>query len=77
MLNKDFQEHSQKEDIQTLVYKTNNDLKENLQSRNFVTGIFFQVVKESRNTINYVGMGHEPIYVYRKATNTVEKVIPG
>lgn len=37
MLNKNFQEHSQRENIQNLAFKTNNDLKENLQSRNFVT----------------------------------------
>ena len=77
MLNKDFQEHSQKDNIQSIVFKTNNNLKENLQSRNFITGIFFEIYKELKSTINFVGMWHEPIFVYRKSENKVEKIIPG
>gem|GEM_PF-4462824 len=45
LLTKNFQEHALKNDLPTIAMKTNNNLKENLQSRNFATGIFFEVIK--------------------------------
>lgn len=77
LLSKNFQEHSLKNDLQNTVLKTNNNLKENLQSRNFATGIFFEILKEYKGVINFVWLGHEPMMVYRAKTKKVEKVIPG
>ena len=77
ILSKNFQEHGAKYDLQNIALKTNNNLKENLQSRNFATGVFFEINKEYNNIVNFVGFGHEPMFVYRAKTKKVEKVIPG
>lgn len=77
LLSKNFQEHALKNDLQNTVLKTNNNLKENLQSRNFATGIFFEILKEFKWVINFVGLGHEPMLIYRAKTKKIEKVIPG
>ncbi len=77
ILSKNFQEHSAKYDLQNIALKTNNNLKENLQSRNFATGVFFEINKEYNDIVNFVGFGHEPMFVYRAKTKKVEKVIPG
>lgn len=76
LLSKNFQEHALKNDLQNTVLKTNNNLKENLQSRNFATGIFFEILKEFKGVINFVGLGHEPMLIYRAKTKKIEKVIP-
>lgn len=62
--------------IEDFVFDTNNQLKQELESRNFVTSIFFEIDKE-KNTLSYVGMGHEPMLLYKSKTKTVEKIIPG
>ena len=77
LLTKNFQEHALKNDLPTIAMKTNNNLKENLQSRNFATGIFFEVIKAFKWSINFVWFGHEPMLVYRAKTKTIEKIIPG
>lgn len=77
LLSKNFQEHSLKNDLQNTVLKTNNNLKENLQSRNFATWIFFEIHREYKGVINFVGLGHEPILVYRAKTKKIERIIPG
>jgi len=59
-----------------LAFEINNGLKQDLQSRNFITGILFQVDKEDTNNINYVWFGHEPMLVYRKQKREIEKIIP-
>lgn len=75
LINRLFREHFSK-DLNELAFEVNNWLKQDLQSRNFVTGIFFEVDKESNN-IWYVWMWHEPMFIYRKKDNKVEKIIPG
>ncbi len=77
MLNRNFQELAYKNDLRNLVLKTNNDLKENLKNRNFVTWVFFEIDKDVRDRVKFVGLGHEPLFVYKKKKKTVEKVIPG
>ena len=77
MLNRNFQELAYKNDLKSLVQKTNNDLKENLKNRNFVTWIFFEIDKEVRNRVKFVWMWHEPLFVYKKKEKKIEKVIPG
>ena len=77
MLNRNFQDLVHKNDLKNLVLKTNNDLKENLKNRNFVTWIFFEIDKDVRDKVKFVGLWHEPLFVFRKKTNKVEKIIPG
>lgn len=63
--------------LQELAFEVNNGLKQDLKNRNFITGIFFENHKDTPEKIDFVGMWHEPILVFRSATKTVEKIIPG
>lgn len=63
--------------ISKIVFEVNNALKQDLQSRNFITWIFFEVDKINISRIKYVWMGHEPMLCYRKKTRIVDKLIPG
>ena len=63
--------------ISKIVFEVNNALKQDLQSRNFITWIFFEVDKVNISRIKYVWMGHEPMLCYRKKTRIVDKLIPG
>lgn len=75
LINKLFKEHYSKE-LNEIAFEINNWLKQDLKSRNFITSIFFEVDKQSNN-IWYVWMWHEPMFIYRKKENKVEKIIPG
>lgn len=77
VLSKTFQEEGPKDDIVNLTFTINNTLKENLQSKNFVTGLFFEIDKNYRNAFNVSWMWHEPLLIYREKTKTVERVIAG
>ena len=77
ILSKTFQEEAPKDDIINLTYTVNNTLKENLQSKNFVTGLFFEIDKTYKSAFNVSGMGHEPIIIFRSQTKTIERVIAG
>jgi len=77
VLSKTYQEHVGKDNIVNLTYQINNTLKESLQSKNFVTWIFFEIDKEFKNIFNVTGMWHEPILIYRTKEQTVEKVVIG
>ncbi len=77
VLSKTFQEEAQKDDIVNLTFKVNNTLKENLQSKNFVTGLFFEIDKSYKNAFNVSGMWHEPLLIYRASTKKIERVIAG
>ncbi|NDK09902.1 SpoIIE family protein phosphatase [Candidatus Gracilibacteria bacterium] len=77
LLSKAFQEEAPKDDIVNLTYIVNNTLKENLQSKNFVTGIFFELDKKYKNAFNISGMGHEPLLIYRHKEKKIERVIAG
>lgn len=59
-----------------IYYELNNQLKQWLESKNFVTWALFEINKES-SKINYAWMWHEPILIYREKTKTVEKKVLG
>ena len=75
LLSKAFQEEAPKDDIVNLTYIVNNTLKENLQSKNFVTWIFFELDKKYKNAFNISGMWHEPLLIYRHKEKKIERVI--
>lgn len=77
ILSKTFNEQVGKDDIINLSYEINNTLKESLQSKHFITGMLFEIDKKYKNIVNISWMWHEPLIVYRKETNTVEKIIVG
>jgi len=59
-----------------MVFNINNELKQDLQSRNFVTWIFFQILKSDINKIDFIGMWHEPMMSFRRETTKTERIIP-
>lgn len=75
ILSKTFQEQAPKDDIVNLTLTVNNTLKENLQSKNFVTGLFFELDKSYRNAFNISWMWHEPVIIYRAEEKKVERII--
>lgn len=77
VLSKTFQENVKQEDIINLTLTVNNTLKESLQSKNFVTGMFFELDKNYKNAFNVSGMWHEPLIIYRHKSKTVERIIAG
>ncbi|RKW23523.1 serine/threonine-protein phosphatase [Candidatus Gracilibacteria bacterium] len=62
--------------ITDIYFDINNQVKQSLESKNFITGVLFEINKE-KSSINYAGMGHEPILIYRKKTGTIEKKVLG
>ena len=66
-----------KVNLQKLAFEINNWLKQDLQSRNFITWILFEIERNNISTIKYVWMWHEPMLIYRKKTKEIEKLIPG
>ena len=76
MLSKSFEKNSRKYTLDEMVFNINNELKQDLASRNFVTGIFFSVNKSDIDTLNFVWMGHEPMMIYRRQEHKVLKVVP-
>ena len=77
MLSKSFDKNSRKYTIDEMVYNINNELKQDLASRNFVTWIFFSVLKEDIDNLNFVGMWHEPMMLFRRKESRIMKVVPG
>ncbi|NUJ97720.1 SpoIIE family protein phosphatase [Candidatus Gracilibacteria bacterium] len=77
LLNRLFNKYSVGNPLRKIVFNINNGLKQDLQSRNFITGIFFEIEKEHPQIIQYVGMGHEPMFIYKSKEKRVEKLIPG
>jgi len=75
VLSKLFFDHSKKVKIfKDLFLKLNNELKEKIKWRMFVTSIFFEW-DSIKNTLSSIWAGHIPIFIYRKEQNKVEKVI--
>lgn len=77
LLSRLFNQFAKNNSIGPLTYEINNGLKQDLKSRNFITWIFFEINKKKIEEINYVGMWHEPMLIYRNKTKTIEKIIPG
>ena len=75
VLSKAYQEHVWSEDVVQLTYHINNVLKENLQSKNFVTWLFFEIDKSYRNAFNVTWLWHEPLLIYRNDTQKAEKIV--
>jgi serine phosphatase RsbU (regulator of sigma subunit) len=61
--------------FQELVFSINNQLKQSLESRNFITWIFFEVDKNTNN-IQYIWMWHKAMLLYKNKTKTIEKITP-
>ncbi len=77
LLSKLFFEFSKKIRIFSEFFVTlNNELKQKLKGRIFVTSVFFEL-DATNNKLVFIGAGHDPMLLYRKKTNTVEKIIPG
>ena len=77
VLSKSYQEHVMHDDIISLTYEINNRLKENLQSKNFITWLFFEIDKNFKNAFNVTWMWHEPLLIYRENEKKTEKFIIG
>lgn len=77
LLTRLFNQYTNGRTLSNIVFEINNGLKQDLQSRNFITGIFFEIEKEKKENIQFVWMGHEPMFVFREKSGTVEKIIPG
>jgi hypothetical protein len=69
-----FRKYAEK-DIKDMAFNINNELKQNLKSRNFITGILFEISKNNLNQLDYIWMWHEPIFIYRAKTSTVESLV--
>jgi len=77
LLSKLFFEFSKKiHNFQDLFRTLNNELKQKIKGRFFITSVFFEL-DITTNGLHFIGAGHDPMFLYRKATNTVEKIIPG
>ncbi len=77
LLSRFFNQFVEKKSFKELIYEINNWLKQDLKSMNFITWIFFEIIKNNLNKINFIWLWHEPILLYRAKTKTVEKIIPG
>jgi len=71
-----FSDLSTKKGIKELSMEINNFLKQDLKSWNFITSIFFSISKKDKNNLEIVWMWHEPIFLFRKKIQDVEKIIP-
>lgn len=60
--------------ITEIFLELNNQLKQKLESRNFITWALFEINKQNSN-ISYAGLWHEPILIYRNKTWKVEKKV--
>ncbi len=76
LLTRFFNKFVEYKSFKELIYEINNWLKQDLKSMNFITWIFFEIFKENVAKINFIWLWHEPIFIYRNKTKTVEKIIP-
>ncbi len=77
LLSRLFSRYSIWYEFKKMLYEINNWLKQDLQSRSFITWIFFEIEKEKQNTIKYIGMWHEPMFVHRAIEQKTEKIVAG
>jgi len=76
LLTKLFNDLAKKKTIKELCLEINNWLKQNLKSRNFITWIFFEIIKKEIWKINFVWMWHEPMLIYKVKEQKVNQIIP-
>lgn len=77
LLSKLFFEFSKKiRNFPELFVTLNNELKQKLKGRIFVTSVFFEL-DATTNSLAFIGAGHDPMLLYRKKSHTIEKIIPG
>ncbi len=76
LLNKHFKDLSWSDKFRDIVFRINNNLKAKLESRNFVTWIFFRINKRNTNAIDFIWMWHEPMLLYKNDEKKVEQIIP-
>lgn len=69
-----FRKHNTKS-IKEIAFNINNELKQDLKSRNFITWVLFEIQKKDLSKIDYVWMWHEPMFIYRAKTKEVEVLI--
>jgi len=77
LLSRLFNKYVKSKRLNELTFEINNSLKQDLKSRNFITWVFFEIIKKNNWKINFVWMWHEPILIYRKKEAKIERVIPG
>jgi len=77
LLSRLFNKFVKSKKLNELTFEINNWLKQDLKSRNFITWVFFEIIKKNIWSIEFVWMGHEPMLIYRTKTAKVERVIPG
>lgn len=70
-----FNKYVKSKRLDELTYEINNWLKQDLKSRNFITWIFFEIIKNQIWSINFVWMWHEPMLIYKTKTAKVEKIV--
>ncbi len=75
LLTRLFNKYAKTKNIEELAFEINNWLKQDLQSRNFITWILFEIEKDNLWKFSYVWMGHEPMLLFRAKTETVERVM--
>ncbi|MFB0964429.1 MAG: PP2C family protein-serine/threonine phosphatase [Patescibacteria group bacterium] len=76
-LSKLFHEHVRKiKSFPELFVRINNDLKDRIKARMFVTAVFFEYDAE-RNTLQYIGAGHDKMIYLHYAEKTTELITPG
>ncbi len=76
-LSKLFYEYAKKiRNFPELVMTINNQLKERLQGKVFVTAVFFEY-DANVGKLRFIGGGHDPIFLYRSTTKEIEKIVPG
>lgn len=76
LLTQQFENLADKWNLQENVMEINNNLKQDLKSGNFITSIFFETKKEAPEKLNFVWMGHEPMFHYKFKNKKSEKLIP-
>ena len=77
LLSRLFNKYVKNNTLRSLVYEINNWLKQDLQSRNFITWIIFEINRKENSKIKFVWMWHEPMFIYRAKKQNLEKIIPG
>lgn len=76
LLSKTFEQFVNKVSLKRLTFEINNNLKQNLQNKNFITWIIFQADRRNLNEITIAGMWHETLIIYRNKTKSIERFIP-